>query len=158
MPVKSAHPKVDDGPITHGKGLDTLERFIIQNWAPPTRFGIWRNQVGVLCAPKASLESFLNDNLKAGWLIDGCGAVITIDPPQDPLVAILVACENKIWTTESKYNPKHWVWKVVGAGSALGNLQAAMKLPLPDAEARYLKSLQDGKLQDAWDAFSRTLI
>jgi len=97
MSVKPANSKVNDGPVvTRGKGLDALERFIIQNWAPPTRFGIWRNQVGTLSAPKLSLVHFLDDNLKAGWMIDGCGAVITIDPSQDSLVAIRVECENKL--------------------------------------------------------------
>lgn len=154
MSVKPAPSKVEDGPITAGKGLDALERFIIQNWAPPSRFGLWRNQVGVLCAPKASLVHFLDDNLKAGWMLDGGGAVITIDPPQDSLVTIRVESENKVWTAESKYNSKRWAWKVVPVGSALVNLGAAMKMPLPEGEARYLQSLREGKLKDVWDAFS----
>lgn len=153
MPVKQAHPKVDDSPITHGKGLDTLERFIIQNWAPPTRFGIWCNQAGVLCPPKASLEHFLNDHLKAGWMVAGSGTVITVDPPQDPFVTIRVESENKQWTPESKCNPKHWIWKMVPVGSAFGILEVVAKMPLPEAELRYLQSLREGKLKDAWDAF-----
>jgi hypothetical protein len=154
MSVKPAHPKVDAGPVTHGKGLDTLERFIIQNWAPPTRFGIWRGQVAALCPPKGSLEHFLDDQLKAGWLLDGCGAVISIDPPRDPFVVIRVESENKLWTPESKYNPKHWVWKVVSVEAALGNLEAARRTALPEPEASYLMSLHEGRLKAAWDPFS----
>jgi len=151
MSVKPAHPKVDDGPITHGKGLDSLEAFIIQNWAPPTRFGIWSRHVAALSAPKGSLAHFLNDSLLAGWTIDGCGAVMTIDPPQDPFVTIRVESENKNWTPESKYNPKHWIWKVVPAQSAIGILEAALTLPLAGAAAEYLQNLREGKLKDAWN-------
>lgn len=153
MTVKPAHPPVQNGPITHGKGLDTLDRFIIQNWAPPTRFGIWRAQLGALHAHKVPLEHFFNDALKEGWTRDGCGAVITIDPPDEPLVTIRVEHENKGWTPESKYNPKHWLWKVVPVRKALGDLEAALKMALPDAEERYLRSLRAGKLREAWDAY-----
>ena len=73
MTVKSAHSKVENGPITRGKGLDTLDRFIIQNWAPPTRFGIWRAGFGALSVPRVSLEHFFNDALKEGWMRDGGG-------------------------------------------------------------------------------------
>ena len=154
MTVKPAHPSANAGPITHGKGLDTLDRFIIQNWAPSARFGIWHDQLGALLPPKGNLEHFLNDTLKEGWLRDGGGAVITIDPPGEPLVTIRVELETKGWTPESKYNPKHWVWKVVPVGSALGHLEAALKLPLPEAEESYLRGLREGQLRDAWDAFS----
>ena len=154
MAVKPAHPaKQEEGPITHGKGLDTLDRFIIQNWAPPTRFGIWRDQVGALSAPKTSLEHFLNETLKKAWELDGHGAVITIDPPRDPFVTIRVEYENKHWTPESKYNPKHWIWKVVPVGSAMGSLEAATQTALPEAPAAYLLDLRAGKLKDAWEAF-----
>jgi hypothetical protein len=153
MPVKPGHPKVDDGPITHGKGLDSLVGFIIQNWAPPTRFGIWSKNVGALAAPKVSLAHFLDESLHAAWMIDGSGAVITINPPQDPFVTIRVESENKNWTPESKYNPKHWIWKVVPLQSGIGNLVAALKMPLPEAEGTHLRGLRDGKLKDAWKAF-----
>lgn len=153
MTVKPAHPKADEGPITRGKGLDTLDRFIIQNWGPPTRFGLWGSQVGALSAPKASLEHFLNEALKEGWMRDGSGAVITVDPPQDPFVTIRVEYESKCWTPETKYNPKHWLWKVVPVASALGNLDAALKMPLPEAEASYLQGLKEGRLKEAWEVF-----
>jgi hypothetical protein len=152
MPVKPAHPKADDGPITHGKGLDSLAGFIIQNWAPSTRFGIWGKHVGTLSAPKVSLAHFLDDSLQAGWTIDGGGAVITIDPPQDPFVTIRVESENKNWTPESKYNPKHWLWKVVPLQSAIGHLESGMTLSLPEVVASYLRSLREGRLKDAWPA------
>lgn len=153
MSVKPAHPKKDEGPVTHGKGLDTLDRFIIQNWAPPTRFGIWREGFGALAVPKVSLEHFLNDSLKDGWMRDGCGAVITIDPPRDPFVTIRVDNENKHWSPESKYNPKHWLWKIVPLEGSMANLQAAMTRPLAESEANYLRGLREGKLKEAWDAF-----
>jgi len=153
MSVKPAHPKVDDGPITHGKGLDSLVGFIIQNWAPSTRFGLWSKQVGVLSTPKASLAHFLNDSLQAGWVLDGCGAVITIDPPQDPFVTIRVESENKGWTPDSKYNAKHWLWKVVPLPGAVGALEVALKMPLGETEASYLRDLRDGKLKITWDAW-----
>lgn len=154
MSVKHAHPAKEEGPITRGKGLDTLDRFIIQNWGPPTRFGLWRDQFGALKLPKVSMEHFLNDPLKEGWLRDGGGAVITIDPPRDPFVTIRVESENKQWTPESKYNPKHWIWKIVPVENALPQLEAASRLPLPEDESAYLKSLREGKLKDAWEAFS----
>jgi hypothetical protein len=153
MSVKPAHPKVDEGPITRGKGLDTLDRFIIQNWAPPTRFGVWRDQVGVLSPPKVSLERFFNETLKTGWMRDGAGAVITIDPPLDPFVTIRVESENKHWTPEAKYTPNRWLWKVVPVASALFSLEAALKMPLPDPEGSYLRDLREGTLKEAWDAF-----
>lgn len=153
MSAKPIHAKKDDGPVTRGKGLDTLDRFIIQNWAPPTRFGIWREHFGALCVPKISLEHFLNDTLKAGWMQDGCGAVITIDPPRDPFVTIQVENENKHWSPEAKYNPKHWLWKVVPAESTLGPLEAALNTPLPEAETAYLRGLREGKLKEVWEAF-----
>jgi len=156
MTVKPAPSKVENGPITRGKGLDTLDRFIIQNWAPPTRFGIWRQGVGALSAPKVSLEHFLNDSLKEGWMRDGCGAVITIDSPNDPFVTLLVENENKSWSPESKYNPKHWVWKVVPLSSALGSLEAVLKAPLPAPEESYLRGLREGKLRSPWEAFLAT--
>jgi hypothetical protein len=152
MSVKPAHPKADDGPITRGKGLDSLEAFIIQNWAPSARFGIWSKHIAALSAPKGSLAHFLDESLHAAWIIDGSGAVITIDPSQDPFVTIRVESENKNWTPESKYNPKHWIWKVVPLQSAIGNLEAAIKMPLPEAEGSYLRSLRDGKLNRAWEA------
>ena len=152
MTVKPAHPPVESGPITKGKGLDSLDRFIIQNWAPPARFGIWREQLGALCPPKVSLEHFFNDALKAGWMRDGGGAVITIDPPQEPFVTIRVENENHLWTPESKYIPKHWLWKVVPVASALGNLEAALRTALPAAEEDYLRSLREGKLRESWNA------
>lgn len=150
MPVKHPHPAKEEGPITHGKGLDTLDRFIIQNWAPPTRFGLWRDQFGALKLPKVSMEHFLNDALKAGWMRDGGGAVITIDPPRDPFVTIRVESENKHWAPETKYHPKHWLWKIVPVESALGNLEAAQSMPLPEAEASYLMGLREGKLKEAF--------
>ena len=150
MSVKPAHPKVEDGPITRGKGLDSLESFIIQNWAPPTRFGVWSKHVGALSTPKASLAHFLDESLHAAWALDGGGAVITIDPPRDPFVTIRVESENKNWNPESKYQPKHWLWKVVPLASAIGDLEAALTLPLPEAEGGYLKGLREGPLQGAW--------
>jgi hypothetical protein len=152
MTVKPAHSKMEAGPITHGKGLDTLDRFIIQNWAPPARFGIWREHLGALSAPKVSLEHFFNDALKGGWLRDGRGAVITIDPPGEPFVTIRVEHENKQWSPESHYNPKHWLWKVVPVASALGVLAAALQTSLADAETSYLQGLREGRLKDLWDA------
>ena len=153
MPLKPAHPRVEEGPVTHGKGLDTLDRFIIQNWAPPARFGVWREQVGALAPAKGSLERFFNDALKTGWLRDGAGAVITIDPPSDPFVTIRVESENKHWTPEAKYNPNRWLWKVVPLAGALASLEAALKMPLPDPEGSYLKGLKEGRLKEAWDIF-----
>jgi len=152
MPVKPAHPHVETGPVTQGKGLDSLESFIIHNWAAPTRFGIWREGAGALHAPKGSLERFLNEALTAAWQHGGAGAVITIDPPRDPFVVIRVTPESKLWTPESKYNPKHWVWKLVPLASALGVLAAALAQPLPEAEAAYLRSLREGRLREPWDA------
>ena len=152
MSVKPAHSKVENGPITRGKGLDTLDRFIIQNWAAPTRFGIWRSHFGALSAPKVSLEHFFNDSLKEGWMHDGCGAIITVDPPNDPFVTILVENENKSWTPESKYNPKHWLWKVIPVPKAIGNLATALMTPLPPTEEAYLRGLSEGKLKEAWEA------
>jgi hypothetical protein len=151
MTVKPAHPKQPEGPITHGKGLDTLDRFIIQNWAPPARFGVWRQGFGALCPPKVSLDHFINDSLKDGWMRDGRGAVITIDPPQDPFVTIRVENENHLWTPDSKYNPKHWLWKVVPVEKALGELEAARQRSLPEAEAHYLGGLREEKLKSAWE-------
>jgi hypothetical protein len=151
MSVKPAHPKADDGPITRGKGLDSLEGFIIQNWAPPTRFGIWSKHLGALAAPKVSLAHFLDESLHAAWMVDGFGAVITIDPPQDPFVTIRVESENKCWTPETKYNPKHWLWKMVPMQSAIEAMEAALKMQLPEAEVSYLRSLREGKLKDAWN-------
>lgn len=152
MTVKPAHPKTPEGPITGGKGLDSLDRFIIQNWAPSARFGVWREGLGALSAPKVSLEHFFNDTLKEGWMRDGRGAVITIDPAQDPFVTIRVEYENHVWTPESKYHPKHWLWKVVPVAKVLGELEAALQMPLPEAEASYLRGLREGRLKDAWDA------
>lgn len=153
MSVKHVHPDVAGAPIVRGKGLDSLEGFIIQNWAPPVRFGVWSKHVGALSAPRMSLVRFLDEALHFAWMIDGCGAVITIDPPQDPFVAILVESENKSWTPESKYNPKHWLWKVVPVESVIGNLAEALTSSLPDAEASYLRELQKNKLKDAWFAY-----
>jgi hypothetical protein len=144
MPVKPAHTHVDTGPVTHGKGLDSLEGFIIHNWAPPTRFGIWSKQVAALAAPKVSLPHFLDESLHAAWKIDGSGAVLTIDPPSDPFVTIRVESEHKGWTPESKYNPKHWLWKVVPVEKVLRDLTEAAKLPVPEQEARYLQGLLEG--------------
>ena len=155
MSVKPAHPKVENGPVTRGKGLDTLDRFIIQNWAPPTRFGIWRSHQGALSIPKMSLEQFFNNALKEGWMRDGGGAVITIDPPDDPFVTIRVEYENKSWSPEAHYNPKHWIWKVVPVASALGNLEEALGMPLPAVEESYLLGLREGKLKDLWEAVGR---
>jgi hypothetical protein len=152
MPVKHPHPAKEEGPLTHGKGLDTLDRFIIQNWAPPTRFGLWREGFGALRLPKVSMEHFLNDSLKEGWLRDGGGAVITIDPSRDPFVTIRVEFESKHWTPESKYNPKHWLWKIVPVESALADLEAAQRMPLPLEEATYLQGLREGKLKEAYPA------
>ena len=59
MPLKAA--PIPEGPITRGKGLDTLDRFIIQNWAPPTRFGVWREHSGALAPPKMALDHFLKN-------------------------------------------------------------------------------------------------
>ena len=151
MSVKPAHLIVDSGPITRGKGLDSLVGFIIQNWAPPTRFGIWSNHVGALSAPKASLAHFLDESLQAAWRLDGCGAIITIDPPRESFVTIRVESENKNWTPESKYNPKHLLWKVVPAETARGILESASKLPLPEAEEGYLSGLWEGPLGSTVD-------
>ncbi len=154
MTLKPAHRNMEEGPITRGKGLDTLDRFIIQNWAPPTRFGLWRDQFGALAGPKASLEHFFNDALKVGWMRDGGGAVITIDPPQDPFVTIRVESESKVWTPESTYNPKRWLWKVVPLVTALVNLEAARRMPLPEGEESYLRGLREGRLKEAWEAYT----
>jgi hypothetical protein len=135
------HLKQDAGPITQGKGLDTLDRFIIQNWPPSARFGLWTKQTGALAPRKGSLEHFFNDALKDGWLHGGSGAVITIDPPGEPFVAIRV--ENRNWTPEATYNPKHWVWKVVPVASVRANLEETLALSLPEAEAAYLGGLRD---------------
>jgi hypothetical protein len=145
MSAKPAHTPVDAGPVTHGKGLDSLEGFIIHNWAPPTRFGIWSKRVAALAAPKASLTHFLDESLHAAWKIDGSGAVLTIHPPSDPLVTIRVESEHKGWTPESKYNPKHWLWKVVPAAKALPDLEEAARLPSSEPEAHYLQGLLEGQ-------------
>ena len=150
MSMKPARSKPDDGPVTHGKGLDSLEGFIIHNWAAPSRFGIWGHHSGALLGPKGALEPFFNGSLMSGWLRDGTGAVLTIDPPRDPFVTIRVEYENHTWTPESKYNPKHWVWKVVPLASVLANLEAALDLPLPEVEGAYLRALREGRLRDAW--------
>ena len=144
MPPKPAHASMDAGPVTHGKGLDSLEGFIIHNWAPPTRFGIWSRQIGILAAPRTSLAHFLMDALHAAWKVDGSGAVITIDPPQDPFVAILVESESKGWTPETKYNPKHWLWKVIPLDQAMRTLEEAAEQALPEQEAIYLQGLLRG--------------
>jgi hypothetical protein len=152
MPVKPAHAKTEDGPLSRGKGLDSLEGFIIQNWAPSARFGLWSRHQGALAAPRASLAHFLDEHLRAGWAFDGGGAVITIDPPGDPFVTLLVEPETRAWTPESRYNPKHWVWKVVPMERAIAHLQAASMAALPEAERGYLLALREGRLQAAWDA------
>lgn len=144
----------DAGPVTRGKGLDTLDRFIIQNWAPPTRFALWHGPTGTLVPPRVSLEHFLNEALKAGWQRDGGGAVITIDPPRDPFVVLEVTYETKHWTPDAKYHPKHWLWKVVPLEGALDALGVALGADLPEAEAGYLQALREGKLKEAWDARS----
>jgi len=140
--------KPEPGPITRGKGLDALDRFIIQNWAPPARFAIWSGKGGALAAPRAPLERFFNEALKDCWARDGSGGVITIDPPADPFVVILVEHENRHWTPEAHYNPKHWVWKVVPLERARPDLDAA--LALPGAEGDYLRGLKEGRLASAW--------
>jgi len=147
MPVKPSHPDLAAGPINHGRGLDSLVGFIIKKLAPPTRFGNWSKHVGALSAPKVSLGHFLNDSLQAGWVIDGCGAVIPIEPPQDSFVTIWVGSENKCWTPETKYNPKRSSWGVVPVERVIGNLEAAMKLPLVEAVGRLLSDLRDGMLK-----------
>ena len=76
--------------------------------------------------------------------------MITIDPPQDPFVTIRVESENKNWTPESKYNPKHWIWKVVPLQGAIGNLEAALTMPLAEVAVGYLQSLREGRLKEAW--------
>ena len=144
MSGKHAHATLEAEPITHGKGLDSLEGFIIHNWAPPTRFGLWSSQLGALAAPKASLTHFLDEALQAAWKVDGSGAVITIDPPQDPFVTIRVESERKGWTPEAKYNPKHWLWKVVPLDKARPMLVEAAKVALPEPEAGYLQGLLQG--------------
>jgi len=141
MSAKPVHSHAETGPITSGKGLDSLEGFIIHNWAPPTRFGVWSHSIGTLAAPRTSLAHFLTQALHAAWKVDGSGAVITIDPPQDPFVTIRVESENKVWTPDSKYNPKHWLWKVVPLSKARPKLEEAAQVTLPETEAGYLRDL-----------------
>jgi len=144
MPVKPANAKVDNGPITRGKGLDTLDRFIIQNWPRSACFGVWRKDLGALAPAKGSLEHFLNGALEQGWLRDGGGAVITIDPSGDPLVTLRVESEIKHWSPDQKYHPKHWLWKVVPIASAMAELEAALESALPEEASSYLKTLREG--------------
>ena len=148
MSVKPAHAPVEEGPITRGKGLDSLVGFLIHNWAPPTRYGIWSKHSCALAAPKAPLLHFLDEALHAAWLAEGCGAVLTIDPPSDPFVTVRVDSENKHWTPEAKYNAKHWLWKVVPVASAQGTLAEALQEAPPSAEAEYLRGLQEGRLKE----------
>lgn len=150
MPVKPGHAKPDDGPSSRGKGLDSLQGYIIQNWAPSARFGLWSRHLGALAAPRAPLAPFLDAHLRAGWTFDGGGAVLTIDPPGDPFVTLRVEPETHGWTPESKYNPKHWVWKVVPLERAIEQLEAAFRATLPEAERDYLLALRDGRLKAAW--------
>ena len=144
MATKHAHPMVDHGPVTSGKGLDSLEGFIIHNWAPPTRFGVWGRQTAALSAPKVALARFLDDALHAAWQADGSGAVITIDPPGEPFVTLRVESEHKVWTPDSKYNPKHWLWKVVPLAKVRGQLEETLGA-VPALEAGYLKGLLEGQ-------------
>jgi hypothetical protein len=152
MSVKPAHSHKETGPSDRGKGLDALDRFIIQNWPPSSRFGLWCEHQGHLSVPKTSLEHFLNAHLEDIWNQGEAGAVITIDPPNDPFVVIRVDFDHKHLSQETKYKPSHWSWKVVPVEQVVGILGAAAQLDLPAQEKAYLEGLRDGKLSAAWGA------
>ncbi|HJV22473.1 MAG TPA: hypothetical protein VJ570_07245 [Holophagaceae bacterium] len=155
MSVKPAPPKpADHGAHAGGKGLDALDRFIIQSWGPRGRFGVWTEHAGHLSEPKASVESFLNAHLESLWHRDEVSAVVTLEPPYDPFVTLKVFNDHRHLGPESKYKPSHWSWKVVPSGEAVPTLRAALAAELPEVERAYLEALREGSLREEWSAAS----
>jgi hypothetical protein len=155
MSVKPAPPKpADHGTSNSGKGIDALDRFIIQSWGPRGRFGLWTAHTGLLSEPKAAAESFLNAHLEDLWNRDELSAVITLEPPYDPFVTLRIVNDHKHLGPESKYKPSHWSWKVVPPAEAVQILAAALATPLPDAERAYLEGLKAGALKEAWSTLA----
>ncbi|HJV89492.1 MAG TPA: hypothetical protein VJ623_04230 [Holophagaceae bacterium] len=153
MSVKPAAPKpADHGSDNRGKGLDALDRFIIQSWGPRGRFGLWTEHTGLLSEPKASVESFLNAHLEALWHRDEVSAVVTLEPPYDPFVTLKVFNDHRHLGPDSKYKPSHWSWKVVPPSEVVPVLRAALATELPPAERTYLETLRDGTLREDWIA------
>ena len=153
MSVKPAAPKpADHGADNRGKGLDALDRFIIQSWGPRGRFGLWTEHTGLLSDPKASVASFLDVHLEALWQRDELSAVITFEPPYDPFVTLRVSNDHKHLSPDSKYKPSHWAWKVVPPGEAAPVLAAALGAALGEPERAYLLALRDGALKAHWPA------
>ncbi len=151
MSVKPAPPKpADHGSSNSGKGLDALDRFIIQSWGPRGRFGLWTEHTGILSAPKASMEAFLNAHLEAFWNRDEMSAVITLEPPYDPFVTLQISNDHKHLGPETKYKPSHWAWKVVPPTEVVHILEAALATELPEVERAYLHDLKTGPLKEAW--------
>ena len=151
MSVKPATPKpADHGADNRGKGLDALDRFIIQNWGPRGRFGLWTEHAGLLSEPKASVESFLNAHLEALWHRDEVSAVVTLEPPYDPFVTLRLVNDHKHLGPDSKYKPSHWAWKVVPPAEVAQILEAALATALPEPERAYLQELKVGALKEAW--------
>ncbi len=152
--MKPTHAqKHETAPADRGKGLDALDRFVIQNWPPSSRFGLWCEHSGHLSVPRTSLESFLNAHLERIWNQGEGGAVITIDPPDDPFVAIRVDFDHRHLGPETKYKPSHWSWKVVPVAQVMGLLGTLSQLEMPDVEKSYLQGLQEGRLAEAWSAW-----
>ncbi len=150
MSVKPAPPKpADHGSSNSGKGLDALDRFIIQNWGPRGRFGLWTGHTGILSAPKASLEAFLNEHLERLWSRDEVSAVITLEPPYDPVVTLQITNDHRHLGPDSKYKPSHWHWKVVAPGDVAPCLDSVLATELPAAERAYLQALREGPLRGA---------
>ncbi|MBI3131409.1 MAG: hypothetical protein HYZ13_08630 [Acidobacteria bacterium] len=151
MSVKPAPPKpADHGSSNSGKGIDALDRFIIQSWGPRGRFGLWTEHTGLLSAPKASAEAFLNAHLEDLWNRDESSAVITLEPPYDPFVTLRLVNDHRHLGPESKYKPSHWAWKVVPPAEVVQVLEAALATALPDEARAYLQGLKAATLKEAW--------
>lgn len=153
MSVKPAPPKpADAGTELSGKGLDTLDRFIIQSWGPRGRCGLWTGRSGLLSEPKAPAEAFLKAHLEALWHRDELSAILTFEPPYDPFVTLRISNDHKHLSPDSKYKPSHWAWRVVPPAEAVAVLEATLAAALPEAERAYLLGLKQGLLQEAWAA------
>ncbi len=151
MSTKPAPPRpADHGSGNSGKGLDALGRFILQSWGSKGRIGLWAAHGGLVSAPKAPFEPFLLEHLDALWHRDEVSAVITLEPPYDPFVTLLVTTDHRHLGPETKYKPSHWAWKVVPLEAAVPGLKAAQAAGLAEAEQAYLQELQAGVLQAHW--------
>lgn len=148
MSVKPAPPKpADHGSSSSGKGLDALDRYIIQTWGPRGRFGLWTEHTGLVSPPKSTAETFLNAHLEALWQRDELSVVITVEPPYDPFATLRLVNDHRHLGPESKYKPSHWAWKVVPPTEAAPILAAAGAQELPEAERAYLQQLFEGPLK-----------